>query len=90
MTVTAIDLFNILKIKIGEGEAKALVEYIETQVKDNLEESMNAYATKADLKEEVHKLEIKIEQLRSDLIKWMFIFWAGQTGLLIGLIKLFF
>jgi len=77
MTVTTIDLFNILKVRIGEGEAKALVEYIEMQVKDNLEENMTAYATKADLKEEVHKLEIKLEKMRSDLIKWMFIFWIG-------------
>jgi len=90
MTVTAIDLFNLLKIKIGEGEAKALVEYIEMHVNNKIEEHMTAYATKADLKEEVHKVELKIEKVRSDLIKWMFIFWAGQTGLLIGLLKLFF
>ena len=90
MTVSTIDLYNILKIKIGDQEAKALVEFIEVQVKDNLEEGLNAYATKADLKEEVHKLEIKIEQARADLIKWMFIFWAGQTGLIIAILKLFF
>jgi hypothetical protein len=89
MTVTTIDLFNILKDKIGEVEAKFLVEYIEMQVKDNLEENMTAYSTKADLKEEVHKLEIKIEKMRSDLIKWMFVFWAGQTGLIITIFKLF-
>jgi uncharacterized protein YicC (UPF0701 family) len=90
MTVSAIDLYNILKIRIGEGEAKALVEYIEMHVQDKIEENMTAYATKADLKEEIHRLELKIEKVRSDLIKWMFIFWAGQTGLLIGLLKLFF
>jgi hypothetical protein len=90
MTVTTIDLFNILKIKIGEGEAKVLVEYIEMQVKENLEESMTGYATKADLKEEVHKLEIKIEKMRSDLIKWMFIFWIGQVSVSIALIMLLF
>jgi hypothetical protein len=88
MTVTTIDLFNILKIKIGEIEEKALVEYIEIQVKDNLEEAMTAYATKADLKEEVHKLELKIEKVRSDIIKWMFIFWIGQVSVTIALIML--
>jgi hypothetical protein len=90
MTVSAIDLYNILKIRLGEGEAKALVEYIEMHVQDKIEENMTAYATKADLKEVEHRLELKIEKVRSDLIKWMFIFWAGQTGLLIGLLKLFF
>jgi len=74
---------------LSEGEAKALVEYIEMQVKDNLEENMTAYATKADLKEEVHKLEIKIEKMRSVLIKWMFIFWIGQVSVTIALILLY-
>lgn len=90
MTVSSIDLFNILKIRIGENEAKALVEFIGIQVKENMEEGLNSYSTKADLREEIHKLEIKIEQVRSDLVKWMFIFWAGQTGLIIVLLKLFF
>lgn len=90
MTVTTIDLFNILKGRIGEREAKSLVEYIEMQVKENLEENMLAFATKADLKEEVHKLEIRIEKVHSDLIKWMFVFWVGQTGLIITVLKLFF
>ena len=90
MTVTAIDLFNLLKIKIGDGEAKALVEYIEMHVNNKIEEYMTAYATKADLKEEIHKLELKIEKVRSDLIKWMFIFWIGQVSVTIALIMLFF
>ena len=90
MTVTAIDLFNLLKIRIGEGEAKALVEYIEMHVNNKIEEYMTAYATKADLKEEIHKLELKIEKVRSDLIKWMFIFWIGQVSVTIALIMLFF
>jgi hypothetical protein len=90
MTVTTIDLFNILKDRLGESEAKTLVEFIEVQVKEHMDEGLKTYATKEDLKEEIHKLEIKIEQVRSDMIKWMFIFWAGQTGLIIGVLKLFF
>ena len=90
MTVSTIDLFNILKVKLGEGDAKILVEFIEMQVKETLEENMTDYATKADLKDAVHRLEIKIEKMHSDLIKWMFIFWAGQTGLIIAVLKLFF
>jgi hypothetical protein len=89
MTVTTIDLFNILRGKLGENEAKSLVEYIEIQVKDKLEENMTAYATKADLKEAGHRLEIKIEKVRSDLIKWMFIFWVGQVSITIALFVLF-
>ena len=57
---------------------------------NQIEEYMTAYATKADLKEEIHKLELKIEKVRSDLIKWMFIFWIGQVSVTIALIMLFF
>ena len=89
MTVTTIDLFEILKGRIGESDAKTLVVYIEMQVKDNIDEKMTSFATKADLHEEVHKLELKMVKIHADLIKWMFIFWAGQTGLIITMFKLF-
>ena len=30
--ISSIEMYNILKVKIGESEAKALTEYIETKV----------------------------------------------------------
>jgi len=51
--ISGIELFEILKAKIGEKEDLA-----------------NAKA----------ELEIKMEKIRSDIIKWMFIFWIGQIG----------
>jgi len=86
MTVTTIDLYNILRSKIGESEAKTLVEFVEQKVQSQLKEDMNSFATKED----VHLLELKIEKVRSDLIKWMFIFWIGQVSVTIALIMLFF
>jgi len=35
-------------------------------------------------------LSVKIERVRADLIKWMFIFWVGQVGVLIGILFAFF
>jgi hypothetical protein len=89
MTVTAIDLYNILRLKIGESEAKALVEFVELKIDHKFEDNMDQLATKRDLQEVKADLELKIEKVRSDLIKWMFIFWAGQTGLIITILKLF-
>ena len=85
MTVTTIDLYDILRSKIGESEAKTLVEFVEQKVQSQLKEEMNSFATKED----IHLLELKIEKVRSDLIKWMFVFLAGQTGLIITILKLF-
>jgi hypothetical protein len=90
MTVSTIDLYNILKIKIGDQEAKALVEFVELKVESKFEDKMNEIATKKDLWELKSELELKIERSKTEMIKWMFIFWAGQTGLIIAILKLFF
>ena len=84
MTVTTIDLYNILRSKLGESKAKTLVEFVEQKVQSQLKEEMDSFATKKD----IHLLELKIEKVRSDLVKWMFVFWVGQTGLIIALLKL--
>ncbi len=90
MTVTTIDPYSILKNKVGESQAQAIVEFVEREVKEMLDDNSNIYATKVDLKESVHQLELKLEKMRADIIKWMFIFWVGQTSLIITILMLFF
>ncbi|MFZ3121926.1 MAG: hypothetical protein WA104_00955 [Thermodesulfovibrionales bacterium] len=97
MHVAEIELYEILKEKIGDKEAKTLVEYIETKVEKKFEEKKDLLATKQDImnleiatKQEIANLEIKMEKIRSDIIKWMFIFWAGQIGALIAILQIFF
>ncbi len=89
MTVTTIDLYDILKTKIGEKEAKSLVEFVEIRVDKKFEEQMDEIATKKDLFQVKAELEITIEKVRGDMIKWMFIFWVGQVSVTVGLILLF-
>jgi hypothetical protein len=78
MTVTAIDLYNILRSKIGEIEAKSLVEFVESNVDQKLEDKKDIIATKSDL-----------QAIKAEMIKWMFIFWVGQISVNIALIILF-
>jgi hypothetical protein len=71
IALTSVDLFNILRQKIGEKEAKAVTEYIEVQVEEksgsvsllinkdleNLRQDMNrSFATKEDM----HKMNVDI------------------------------
>jgi primase-polymerase (primpol)-like protein len=77
MTVTTIDLYNILKSRIGEKEAKTLVEFVERKVEMKFDEHLNELATKKDL-----------YQVRADMIKWMFIFWIGQVSVTIAMVLL--
>jgi len=85
MTVTTLDMFNILKSKNGEREAQTLVEFVEKKISDSFDTKSDVLATKKD----ISILEIKIEKTKADIIKWMFIFWAGQTSIMIGILALF-
>ena len=78
MTVTAIDLYNILRTKIGEKEAKTLVEFVESNVDQKFDDKKDIIATKSDL-----------QAIKAEMIKWMFIFWVGQISVNIALIILF-
>ncbi len=42
------------------------------------------------LSEEVTRLDVKISEVKADLIRWMFIFWVGQLGALLGILFAFF
>jgi hypothetical protein len=104
MQVAEIELYEILKPKVGEKEAKTLVEYIEAKVEKKFEEKKDILATKQDIsavkqdianleiavKQDISNLEVKLEKTRADIIKWMFIFWAGQIGVLIAILQIFF
>jgi len=119
MQVAEIELYEILKGKLGEKEAKTLVEYIEAKVDKRLEDKKDILATKEDInnlrvatkedinnlslatkedinnlrvatKQDIANLEIKMEKTRSDIIKWMFLFWIGQLASLAAILKIFF
>jgi hypothetical protein len=79
MHIAEIELYEILKAKVGEKEAKALVEYIETKVERKLDEKKDILATKADL-----------ANVKADIIKWMFLFWIGQLTSLMAILQIFF
>ena len=40
--------------------------------------------------EEVAKLRVEVSKVQSNLIKWMFVFWLGQVGAIIGILFAFF
>ncbi|MDX2195728.1 MAG: hypothetical protein NW207_04865 [Cytophagales bacterium] len=59
MYISDFKLLDILREKMGEDEARALVEFIEIKVEDKYIEAKNVFATKEDLL----KLELKIVQV---------------------------
>jgi NOL1/NOP2/fmu family ribosome biogenesis protein len=86
MIVSEIKLYELLKAKLGEKEAEAFVEILETKVDQKFEEAKLVLATKED----IARLDIKIAETKAELIKWMFIFWIGQITVIAGLLAYFF
>ena len=86
-----LELYNALKDKIGEEGTRVIIEAFE----ETTERGHTNLATKEDigkLDAKIDKVELslrtEIEKAKSDLLRWMFIFWASQIGIIIALIKL--
>lgn len=47
-------------------------------------------SARTDLKITEERLEKRIESVKAELIKWMFIFWIGQIGTIIAILFAFF
>ncbi len=84
-----IQLFQILKQKMGEQEAEALVTFVDHKIKENNEFNLNILATKADIHDLKGNLEVKIADSKAEMIKWMFIFWIGQVAVTVGFLVVY-
>ena len=105
--MTGVQLFQLLKSKIGDRESDALITYVDNTINDNnrnLHEKMlgsfatklELFATKAELKEEIGnvredlakakgELEVKISDVKSDVLRWMFAFFITMILAILGL-----
>lgn len=77
-TISITKLYSLLSSKIGKESAESLTSYIEEKINEEVEDKTKVLATKIDLSE-----------TKSEMIKWMFIFWIGQMVTTFGFILLF-
>jgi hypothetical protein len=89
ITITEIQLFNVLRKKLGEQEAEQLVGFVQSEIKEEVKRKSETLATKEDLSEIKGSLETKLAQMESKLILWAFVFWATQLGAMFAILKLF-
>ncbi len=80
---TLLELYEHLKPKLGEREARELLEFIEQSVERRA-------ATKEDLGRAVAELREEIQRVRADLLKWSSAFWVGSVAVLSGLMLALF
>jgi len=101
MSVDTLKIYEILAAKLPDEQAKTVAKAIDEAIEADTERKKEILVTKEDLHVEVSKLEkemarleIKMESTKSEIIKWMFIFWISQIGVISGIIfamlKLYF
>ncbi|MBF0568630.1 MAG: hypothetical protein HQK95_07150 [Nitrospirae bacterium] len=83
MSVIAIP--RALRDKLGDEASEAFVE-IFNKVDS---ESRKELATKSDLENVKLELRAEIEKSKSETLKWMFIFWAGQLIAIFAMLRTF-
>jgi len=67
LNISDIQLFQILKEKMGDKEAEALVIFVDNIIKDNNETNLKILSTKEDLLQ----LEIRLKDKMTDQFKWV-------------------
>ena len=80
------------------AQARAILTVMESELAlhdVSLATKSDLLAKKAELREEIHRLDVKIEAFRADLIgeirgtlRWNFAFWIAQLAAVAGILKL--
>lgn len=75
-----------LRDRLGEDGADALVALINAASDQNKADVLAFVEEKFErrLSQEVAKLDVRISEVRADLVRWMFIFWVGQLGAILA------
>ena len=86
---TVLELYEKLKPKLGDAEARALLEFVETSVEQRAATKEDLQRTASSLKEDLLHTEAalrkEIQEVRVDLLKWSFAFWVGAVAVLSGI-----
>lgn len=81
IAISEIQLYNILKSKLGEKETEELVTFVKVSVENEVKIKAETLATHSD----ISKLEAKIAETKVDIIKWMVSLVFALALMIIGL-----
>ncbi len=83
MIAAEIRLYDLLKAKLGQDTAETFVEVLESKVEKKFDDKKAELATKED----IAKLEAKIESSLKDQLKWMIVLMVSFFPMLVAVIK---
>ena len=84
-TITITRLYDLVSLKLGRETAENLTTFIEEKIKCEVDTKTSILATKEDLAREIGAANAKIETSKTELLRWMFVFWIGQMAAMIML-----
>jgi hypothetical protein len=73
MSSLELKAYEIFKSKLGEHEAEVIMDFLDKKTDDKVQQKRDIFLTKDDKVD----LVSKIENAKTDTIKWMFIVWIG-------------
>ena len=76
-------LINLINKSLGE-EKNDVLKFVEEKFERRLSEEIGK------ARAEIGSVRNEIYGIKSELIKWMFIFWVGQVGVILGILFAFF
>jgi len=98
MSALELKVYDIFKSRFSEQEASVVIEYVEEMVKDGVEDkivhsqvlqSKDLELLRKEVGGKSAETNLKIAETKSEMIKWMFIFWIGQVTVTVGLILIY-
>lgn len=85
MSTIEIKLYDFFRkdLKLDDSSAKVFTEVLHESIENQLNKSTTEY--KSIFKEDILRLEIKIAESKSDMIKWFFAFFVTIMLMILGL-----
>jgi len=77
-------LYQLLSEKLGNDTTEAMFKYIDNKTERSVETTIKSLATKDD----IGQLRKEMTDNKTEMIKWMFIFWVGQFTATVAVIML--
>jgi len=87
--MSTVKILSILEAaSIEPPKARAIAESLEVAFREQEQDLTKTLMTKQDGADLRSELRIEIAQSKTEVIKWMFLFWIGQMATTAALLKL--
>lgn len=99
LNISDIQLFNLLKPKLGEKEAEQFVLFVKEEVEKTVDEKQQIVTKDINILRDEMRIEFgktatkdfvesKIADAKFQIILWAFVFWATQLAAIFAFIKI--